>query len=326
MQPVYFVVDGRYLQNHHGILLEPGKTIDAGSLKGFVSGVDCWVLKTWSLLSRRRLSFEPLLVNRAVPGEVCVFHYEHAKPSCGVHECFAVVAQADRPSPPLADLVVVQNQISQTGPDKYFIPHWPQHNLIARDPARGTKLERIAFMGDKKYVPDFFSRQDFLDELKALGVVIVWRSADEWHNYADVDMVLAMRHLPKIVERAKPAVKLVNAWLAGVPAILTPEVAYQENRQSPLDYLEADNAADVLAAVRYLKNNPPVYTDMVNNGLRRAEAFKEPEVMKAWVALLEEALVRKEFVRRRDSRWRHLRYSLAKSYIHMWKRVVGWQD
>lgn len=327
MRPVYFVVDERYLRKSHAVLLEPGKPIDAESLLGgFATGVDCWVLKTWFLLLRQSLSFEPLLVTQAVPGEVCVFHYDHAKPACGVHECFAVVAQADRPSPPLADMVIVQNQASQTGPDKYFIPHWPQHGLVARDPARGSKLERIAFMGDKRYVPEFFTDQGFIDELEALGATLVWRAAGEWHNYADVDLVLALRHLPKVVERTKPAVKLVNAWLAGVPAVLSPEVAYQENRRSPLDFLEATNAAEVLGALRYLKNNPGVYGEMVENGSRRAEDFKESEVLKAWVALLEKALSRKDAARGRNSVLRRLRYDLAKSYTSVWKRVVGWRD
>lgn len=361
MRSVYFVVDKKYLQAHcadraalraasKGLGKEPGDvpiapaTPDAPGAPDaagartpeggpedrpedrFVNGVECWVIKTWFLLSRERLSFQPLLVEKAVPGEVCVFHYEHARPCYGVHECFAVVARADRPPPPLADMVVAQNRVSPDGPDKYFIPHWPQHGLVMRDAARGTRLETVAFMGDKKYVPDFFSDATFIAGLKALGVTVLWRSAGEWHNYADVDVVLAMRRLPKVVERTKPAVKLVNAWLAGVPAILTPEAAYGEIRQSPLDYLEADNAADVLDALRYLKDNPAVYSAMVSNGARRAEAFNEPAVLGAWAALLEEALARKEAAGGRCGQWRRLRYLAAKCRTHVWKRLVGWRD
>ena len=291
----------------------------------FPTGPECWVLKTWYMLAQQELSFTPLLVDRAVAGEVCVFHYDHAKPKHGVHSCFAVVARADRPAPPLADMTVVQNRYLQGGNSRY-IPHWPQNGLIPRSPSRGTRIESMAFMGDQKYVPAFYSSPSFLSSMQQLGVSPIWRAADAWHDYHDVDIVLAFRCLPPVVEKTKPALKLVNAWLAGAPMILRPEAAYTEIRQSPLDYLEAWDEEQVLEGIRHLKNSPTLYADMVAHGKERAKEFTEAAISKAWVALLEESLKKNASTSKR-ARWAGaMVYQINKMHTHIWKRCRGWRD
>ena len=75
---------------------------------------------------------------------------------------------------------------------------------------------------------------------------------------------------PPIVLETKPASKLVNAWAAGVPAMLGPEPAYRELRSSPLDFLETPAAEAVLDAIDRLRGEPGLYAAMAENGLRRA--------------------------------------------------------
>ena len=43
--------------------------------------------------------------------------------------------------------------------------------------------------------------------------------------------------------------KLINAWLAGCPGILGPESAFQQLRESELDYIEARTVDDIVNAV-----------------------------------------------------------------------------
>lgn len=323
MNLVYFVLPERDPELYASSLANPGRsTLETPR---FSTGPECWVLKTWHLLSQQTLPFKPVLVGQAVPGEVCVFHYEHAKPKYGVQTCFAVVARADRPAPPLADMVVVQNQALQDK-NAYHIPHWAQDGLIARAPSRGTRIESIAFMGDKKYIPPFFSAPPFLAELQKLGVTPLWRSVDDWHNYEDVDIVLAFRELPAAVEKTKPALKLVNAWLAGAPIILRPEAAYAEIRRSNLDYLEAWDAPQVLEGIRYLKDNPAVYEAMVANGRQRAGKFDNAAIRGLWVDVLEKALKENATTGERNSRKRAMVYQLNKMRTHIWKRLAGWRD
>lgn len=82
----------------------------------------------------------------------------------------------------------------------------------------------------------------FQDALRQRGVRFVSRFQGEWHDYQHVDAVLAIRDCPPVVLATKPASKLINAWKAGVPALLGPEPAYRELRTSPLDFLEAASA------------------------------------------------------------------------------------
>src|SRR5436309_1927650 len=88
------------------------------------------------------------------------------------------------------------------------------------------------------------------------------------HLLGDAVLVLAVR--PEGRSTNKPASKLVNAWLAGVPALLGPEIAYRELRRSELDYCEVSSLAEAQAAVDRLLGDPGLYNAMVENGRARA--------------------------------------------------------
>jgi hypothetical protein len=101
-----------------------------------------------------------------------------------------------------------------------------------------------------------------------------------------VDVVVSLRSDLSHQYPHKPASKLINAWLAGVPAILGPEVAYQELRESDLDYIEACSLDDVIDGVKRLKEDDGLYDDMVQNGKARAEAFTIESIVDRWAELL----------------------------------------
>jgi hypothetical protein len=75
---------------------------------------------------------------------------------------------------------------------------------------------------------------------------------------------------------------LANAWLAGVPAILGPESAYQDLRTDDLDYIEARSCDDVVNAIRRLKENPDLYKAMRSRAAERAPGFTADSVAKLW--------------------------------------------
>ena len=87
-----------------------------------------------------------------------------------------------------------------------------------------------------------------------------------WHDYRDVDVALAARTEAATVLATKPATKLYNAWLAGVPALATPEPAYEEQRRSLLDFLAVQDDWDVVRAIDWLRAEPELYRAMVDNG------------------------------------------------------------
>jgi hypothetical protein len=107
-----------------------------------------------------------------------------------------------------------------------------------------------------------------------------------WNDYRNCDLVLAVRDATEEDLKIKPASKLVNAWLAGVPALLGPEPAFAALRRSPLDYFEVRTPQDVLQAVRRLLDEPGLYEAMALQGRRRGEEFTHPRIAAEWHDLL----------------------------------------
>jgi hypothetical protein len=85
---------------------------------------------------------------------------------------------------------------------------------------------------------------------------------------------------------SKPAAKLINAWAAGVPAVLSPEKPYAEVRRSGLDYLEARSGLEALDAIEKLRSDPSMYSAMVANGLDRAREFQADCLAARWANVL----------------------------------------
>jgi hypothetical protein len=103
----------------------------------------------------------------------------------------------------------------------------------------------------------------------------------DWPDFRTVDAVLAVRPAACPRRDSKPATKLCNAWLAGVPALLSPEVAYRELRRSPLDYLEVAGPEEAKGAVDRLLAEPGLYQRMVANGRERAAEVTGGAVLRA---------------------------------------------
>lgn len=116
------------------------------------------------------------------------------------------------------------------------------------------------------------------------------RDALDWPDFRDVDLLVALRPPDRRLWTAKPATKLVNAWLAGVPAVLGPEVAYRELRRSPLDYLEAATVEEARDAVLRLSAAPDLYRAMVENGRARAAELSREAIAGRWIRLLGEEI------------------------------------
>ena len=130
--------------------------------------------------------------------------------------------------------------------------------------------------------------------------------AVRWHDYSGDDLVMAARDLTAEDAKVKPASKLVNAWIAGVPALLGPEPAFRELRSSELDYIEILTPDDVLNAVSMPQANPKRYRAMIDNGLQRARAFTPERIRSRWIEVLHGA-VAEEFERwRKKSRSQRL--------------------
>lgn len=264
----------------------------------FGTGVYVWVLQTFL---RLRSAGAPVWLSRsAPPSGTVVTHADYVErlldeaPSAA--HLTIVAARADRPQQLYADVEIVQNA-SSVEDYQIFIPSWLQPGLIRRDPARGTRIDNVAYVGARKQLHDELTADEWIDALRARGLSWQLRmvsfsgndrlySQHGWNDYSTSDVVVALRPPTMWEDSSKPAAKLTNAWAAGVPAVLSPELAYRELRRSGLDYLEARDAREALAAVERLRYDPGLYSAMIENGFARARDFEPGRIIEYWTEAL----------------------------------------
>jgi hypothetical protein len=267
----------------------------------FGAGVYVWILQTFL---RLRAAGAPVrLVDVPPSAGLIVVHADYLErllsEAPSPTALTIVCARSDKPPQLLADAEVVQTASAVEEDYQYFIPSWLQPGLIPRSPSRGTRVEEIAYVGAKVELHDDLVNAEWAELLHERGLhwdarmIATVRSNQlysqlRWHDYSDTDVVVALRPSKAWIrrDRSKPAAKLQNAWAAGVPAILSPEIAYRELRRSELDYLEAASAVDVLSALDRLRRDPELYAAMVHNGLQRAQEFRPDRLAVRWIDVL----------------------------------------
>jgi hypothetical protein len=261
----------------------------------YSGGSSSWIVQTYLQLKLRGLAVH--LVSGYVAGQICVVAREELmRPTLWQAELpfrsYLVVCQQDRPRPAICEHRIVQNQLNARVPQTdHYVPHWPQPNLKPRDRDRGTQIKTVGFKGRWYYLPESFKSPKFVSELNNLGIeldVLPDLTADlaSWSDYSQTDVVLALRHNRELYLHSKPATKLINAWMAGCPALMGAEPAYQALRRSELDYIEVQTQTDVIQALQRLQNNPELYQAMVENGFQRVKEFSPDAIAQYWRNLL----------------------------------------
>jgi hypothetical protein len=263
-----------------------------------ITGDRAWILQTFLRLAR---AGQPVDLVGAVPAAgVVLFHAKHerfVRRAAGAGRALLVGVRADNRQPLAAEIEILQNGRFADGIHRFALPHWPQPGLVPRDPARGERLERVAFKGFAANLHPELAAPGFAAALAGRG--LLWDAdavdfhagelaarAARWADFREVDAVVALRPRAAKTDFSKPATKLANAWLAGVPALLGPEFAYRELRRSELDYLEVEDARSALAALDRLRAEPGLHRAMVERGRHRAREVDGAAVLAAWEALL----------------------------------------
>ena len=256
-----------------------------------VLGEDYWIVLTFARL--RDAGIDVRLSNRLPDAGVVVFYAGDKRAVWAQlradQRVLLAAVRSDRHPVGFADCEIVQNASSADGSRALHVPHWPQPGLLPRDAGRGEVLRTVLFPGTPQNLDAAFSGDATRRLLRERGIDL--RSASGgvqpvWNDFHDVDALLALRPAAMGLVRNKPAWKLFNAWLAGVPAVLGPESGYRELRESPLDYLEAATPDEALRALQRLQDEPGLYAAMVANGLRRGSAFTTAATLARWRDLL----------------------------------------
>jgi hypothetical protein len=241
------------------------------------------------------------LVDRPPERGVIVYHAKQVEALMRhwwrIRRAVLVAVKADHNESHLADFHVVQNRVWENRTTRFHIPSWPQPGILARLPSRGTRVERISFKGMIGNLREGFRDRAWVEALDRRGIewvadAVAFRGpasdgvALEWRDYREIDLVLAVRPPHPRGHTDKPAAKLINAWLAGVPALLGREPAYRELRTDALDYVEIDSVDEALRAIDELRARPALYRAMVARGRERAAAFSIDSLVAAWVDFL----------------------------------------
>ncbi|OKH56232.1 hypothetical protein NIES2101_00145 [Calothrix sp. HK-06] len=190
---------------------------------------------------------------------------------------------ADAGFHPWAQLHVVQNyRQTKIIKDSHYIPHWPQPGLIPRSYTRGELFENIAYLGDAANLAPEFKSLLWLEQMQSLG--LNWRvmPPSSWNDYSNVDAIVAVRSFDKQDYIHKPATKLYNAWLAGIPAILGHESAYQSERKSELDYIEVTSPSEVILALKRLRDHKQLRQAIIENSLVRSQEINFTNLVMRW--------------------------------------------
>lgn len=269
----------------------------------FQTGERAWILQTYLCL--KRAGYDVALTDRWPERGLLVFSSKQRRTlpqlAGSTADVYLLGIREDVGPALIADWEVLQNGREADNKARFFVPFWPQPGLIARDASRGPLLRRAAYKGFLRNLhPDF--RDERWSRFLAERGIAWWCDAPEyrgrqraatvthWNDYSEVDLVVAIRPYDRFLHSRKPATKLYNAWLAGVPAMLGPEYAYRELRRSEEDYIEVHTLSEAMRSIDVLLQQPARYMAMIANGQRRAPDFSRAAILHQWAQLLFETL------------------------------------
>ncbi|ASC70497.1 uncharacterized protein XM38_014360 [Halomicronema hongdechloris C2206] len=259
------------------------------------TGAYTWTLQTY--LNLNKIGFPCKLASTLPEVGVLISHRSllpsNLKPG---KQLLLICLQGDKIRHPFAQIHVVQNprQTTHRHPflscwRDYFIPFWTQSGLVPRNPARGDLFQNIAFFGrDRTNLAPELRQHQWLQKVNELGLNFkIVNQPELWCNYSMIDAVLAVRNFRRrTLYPWKPASKLYNAWLAGVPAILGPESAYRAERKSELDYLEVTSIDETIGAITRLRDDLELRQRMIENANFRAQGIKHEKITQHWCEFL----------------------------------------
>lgn len=260
-------------------------------LRGKGGSSESWIYQSWNNLTLRGNNVG-LTQNMPRTGIVIALAgalNDQFTPPPGVF--FAAVV-ADGLPHPNAHVQILQNkEHARRLPGSIYMPHWPQTNLLPRDPARNDTFRTVGFFGDPANLASQLASEEWRRDLASrTGLEFVIRAHDHWHDYHDIDAIVAVRHFQKGRQFHKPATKLFNAWLAGVPFIGGTDSAFRAEGNPGVDYLVARSPEEVTDHLHRLSADLGLRHRLVEAGQRRAVEFTPEAAACRWERLVQEKL------------------------------------
>ncbi len=264
-----------------------------------------WIFQPWLLLMKAGIHCEytPYLPEEGI---ALMLSFNIHPDSQGSDKFFLVDIAADRLPRSVAHFHIVQNPVqAREYANAFYMPHWPEHYLIPRDKNRGTTFTNICYFGDPNNLAPELKSEEWQQYLKTeLGLYFQVKNKEEWHDYSDVDAVVAIRDFSNKPYNNKPATKLYNAWLAGVPFIGGADSAYASEGSPEKDYLIATSTEELLQQLHRLKKDQELRTRLVKLGGESVQDFTIEKTLERWKKLIQEILPE------RALEWQQLRQAI----------------
>jgi hypothetical protein len=297
---VHFVLPGEQA-------LEPLLALDPDrDWRQFITGERAWILQTY--LRLRDACAGLRLVSRLPDDGIAIFSAKHRRQLLSAHRfarpgALLVAVREDVGRTPFADCELVQNPSQVRDERTIHMPFWPQPGLLARDEGRGDTLRSVAFKGYEGNLHPSFRQpawRAFLDsrrlewQFDAVPYVRTPLAEQQvrWNDFSGTDLAVAVRPHDDSLHPRKPATKLYNAWLAGVPAVMGPELACRALRRDDLDYIEVRDCSEAMLAIDGLLANRERYRALIDRARHRAAEFSIPTFIERWRSLMEQELPR----------------------------------
>lgn len=295
-EPIYFFLpylfcdpnDFLTLDNFWDLIVTINKSENLHHKQHIAIGNFVWILQTFLYLKSN--GFPCFLVHKVPSEGIVIAHTRDLKTKILPTESRMIISiQSDKKAVyPYAFFHIVQNKkdpLYSFPYNLYFSPvyirHWPQPKLLPRNPHRAVKFENIYYMGIRGPYDTAIKK---LIEGMNLHCNMVY-NFQQWNDYSEADCIVAIRGFGENYSR-KPATKLFNCWLAGVPAILGRESAYRSERKNALDYLEAASMTKLALHLRQLRDNPALRIAMIEQAEKRAEEVTPQAITQDWVDFL----------------------------------------
>ncbi|MFV0337417.1 MAG: glycosyltransferase [Chthoniobacterales bacterium] len=282
--PIYFYLPEQYMPDS-----EAQKSWESGQMtqlhaSGKIACAQCWIYQTWVFL--KQAGADVRLVHR-LPDSGMIVSLSNCldQDFRASKEQFVIAIVADFLPHVGASWQVVQNpNHTESLPRSSFIPLWPQPNIIPRDSLRGERFETLAFFGHEPNLAPELRDADWKKIFyNSTGVNFEIRDAERWSDYSDVDCALGIRDFTRQKHIHKPATKLYNAWLAGIPFIGGNDSAFQAERKSPFDYFQVYSPNDIIECVQRLKSNAEFREETLRHVRKRAQEFTPEAIRQRWL-------------------------------------------
>lgn len=270
-------------------IFESVSLADHGSF--FIQTENNWILQTF--LALRSIGMDVRISDDLTSDGVLIGCSVRGDFRPGPSQYFVCVV-ADGAPHRWADMFVVQNAVQARWlPGSIFVPHWPQPGIIHRDSQRGDRIENVVFFGDPANLAPELVSDDWASRIRRAGFDWEVRGPSNSRNvdYSDVDAVVAVRSFQKTGFFRKPASKLINAWIAGVPAVCGREFAFREAGYPEESYLEARTCKQLCDQLARLRSDPSLGARLVAGGARAVGPYRREAVLRNWQDVL--ALARK---------------------------------